>query len=69
MELASVGDLYVGVDDKSFCDISIHLGNLRIEYQCPGSAAKVKADGPTQATNNRQEGTPSLRNDEGDKIS
>jgi hypothetical protein len=69
MILYSMGDLYVGMDDKSFCDISIHLGNLRIEYQCPGSNAKLKDDGTLKAADNRQESTTPVRNDEGDKIS
>jgi len=52
MILYSMGDLYIGRDDESFCDISIHLGNLRIEYQCPSSATKVKADGHTETKDN-----------------
>jgi len=35
MQLFSIGNLYIGKDNESFTDISIHLGRLRIEYSCP----------------------------------
>jgi len=35
MQLFSAGTFYMGVDDTKYCDLSIHLGNLRIEYTCP----------------------------------
>ena len=35
MQLFSIGDLYIGKDNESFTDISIHLGRLRIEYSRP----------------------------------
>jgi hypothetical protein len=35
MQLLSVQNLYIGYDEDKFCDFSIHLGNLMIEYQCP----------------------------------
>jgi len=35
MQLISAGTFYMGVDDAKYCEFNIHLGNLRIEYQCP----------------------------------
>jgi len=35
MQLISAGTFYMGVDDAKYCELNIHLGNLRIEYQCP----------------------------------
>ena len=37
MQLLSVQNLYIGYDEDKFCDFSIHLGNLMIEYQCPNA--------------------------------
>ena len=37
MQLMSVGTLYIGIESDKYCDFSIHLGNLLIEYQCPAS--------------------------------
>ena len=37
MQLLSVQNLYIGYDEDKFCDFSIHLGNLLIEYQCPNA--------------------------------
>ncbi len=37
MEIFSTNNLYIGYDDDKFCDFSIHIGNLLIEYQCPAT--------------------------------
>ena len=37
MQLLSIGSFYLGVEDDKYCDFSIHLGNLLLEYQCPVS--------------------------------
>lgn len=37
MEIYSKGDLYIGYDDVKYCDFSLHLGNLLVEYRCPKS--------------------------------
>ena len=37
MQILSVQNLYIGYDEDKFCDFSIHLGNLMIEYQCPNA--------------------------------
>ena len=39
MELFSRKNLYIGYDEDKFCDFSIHIGNLLLEYQCPASKA------------------------------
>ena len=39
MQILSVQNLYIGYDEDKFCDFSIHLGNLLIEYQCPATKA------------------------------
>ena len=39
MQIFSRRNLYVGYDDDKFCDFSIHIGNLMIEYQCPATRA------------------------------
>ena len=35
MQILSIGQLYIGYDNYKFCDFSVHVGNLMIEYQCP----------------------------------
>ena len=37
MQLLSIGSFYLGIEADKYCDISIHLGNLVIEYQCPSA--------------------------------
>ena len=37
MQLLSFGSLYFGVEKEKFCDVSIHLGNFLLEYQCPSA--------------------------------
>ncbi len=32
MRLFSIGSLYIGRDRESFFDVSIHLGNFRLEW-------------------------------------
>ena len=53
MQLFSIGNLYIGKDNESFTDISIHLGRLRVEYSRP----RLKNDGakPSEESNRRQD--------------
>ena len=37
MVLLSFGNFYLGIDDVNYCDISIHIGKLSLEYSCPKS--------------------------------
>ena len=39
MQLVSIGSFYLGIESDKYCDFSIHLGNLLLEYQCPASKA------------------------------
>ena len=39
MQLVSIGSFYLGVEKDKYCDLSIHLGNLLLEYQCPSAQA------------------------------
>ena len=47
MQLVSIGSFYLGIESDKYCDFSIHLGNLLLEYQCPASKA-IKANGTIQ---------------------
>lgn len=38
-------DLYIGIDDVSFCDLQLHLGRLRIEC---GGPLPLKDGGPSK---------------------
>jgi len=35
MQIFSVGQLYIGYETDKYCDFSVHVGNLLLEYQCP----------------------------------
>ena len=37
MQLLSFGSLYLGIDEDKYCDLSLHLGRLQVEYQCPSA--------------------------------
>ena len=52
MQLLSVQNLYIGYDEDKFCDFSIHIGNLMIEYQCPAT----KNNGTVQTDNRSGDG-------------
>ena len=47
MQLVSIGSFYLGYESEKYCDFSVHLGNLLLEYQCPAS----KANGTIQKDN------------------
>ena len=55
MQLMSVGTLYIGIESDKYCDFSIHLGNLLIEYQCPAT----KANGTIQKDDGSGDGEAS----------
>ena len=44
MQLVSIGSFYLGIESDKYCDFSIHLGNLLLEYQCP----QAKSNGTIQ---------------------
>lgn len=37
MQLFSLGSLYIGIESDKFCDLSLHLGNLYVDYKCPAN--------------------------------
>ena len=38
MQLFSFGSLYIGIERDKFFDVSLHLGNLSVEYKpCPAN--------------------------------
>ncbi len=39
MQLISVGSFYLGYESDKYCDFSVHVGNLLLEYQCPATKA------------------------------
>ena len=41
MQIFSNKDFYLGIDDAKYCDLSIHIGNLLLEYRCPSTKANV----------------------------
>ena len=55
MQLVSIGSFYLGIESDKYCDFSIHLGNLLLEYQCPnaknnGTIQKDDRSGDGEAT-------------------
>ena len=52
MQLISYKSLYLGYESDKFCDVSIHLGNFLLEYQCPNA----KGNGTIQKDNRSGDG-------------
>ena len=48
MQLLSIGSFYLGIEDDKYCDLSLHLGRLNIEYNCP--SIKESNDEPRPIT-------------------
>ena len=42
MQLLSIGSFYLGIEEDKYCDCSIHLGRVLLEYQCPSAKADDK---------------------------
>ena len=42
MQLLSIGSFYLGIEDDKYCDCSIHLGRVLLEYQCPSAKSDDK---------------------------
>ena len=55
MQLLSVGSFYLGYESDKYCDFSVHLGNLLLEYQCPAT----KTNGTIQKDNRSGDGETS----------
>jgi hypothetical protein len=43
MQLISFGNFYLGMDKESYADVLVHIGRLRLEWDC----SRV-TNGPTQ---------------------
>ena len=54
----SIGTFYLGIESEKYCDFTIHLGNLLLEYQCPAS----KANGTIQKDDGSGDGEASKSN-------
>jgi hypothetical protein len=35
MQLLSIGSFYLGIEEDKYCDLSLHLGRLVVDYSCP----------------------------------
>lgn len=47
--------MYLGYESEKYCDVSIHLGNFLLEYQCPNA----KGNGTIQEDNRSGDEPPS----------
>ena len=54
MQIFSNKDFYLGIDDAKYCDFSIHIGNLLLEYRCPST--KINVNRPLETGNERPDG-------------
>ena len=55
MQLLSIGSFYLGIEDDKYCDCSIHLGRVLLEYQCPSAKSDDKLR-PEQGGNGLSDG-------------
>ena len=53
--IISAGNFYFGLDEEKYCDLNVHIGNFRIEYQCPNH--------PTRGNNKGSQDSPSIGGD------
>ena len=53
MQIFSIGNLYIGTDDTSYCNIDIHLGIFRIEFSRP--VQQINGSQPSEGINRRQD--------------
>ena len=42
MQILSIGSFYLGIEEDKYCDCSIHLGRVLLEYQCPSAKSDDK---------------------------
>ena len=45
MQLISVGNFYMGIDEDKYCELDVHLGRLTIQYSCPNLPNHGNEDG------------------------
>ena len=62
MQLISIGSFYLGIEEDKYCDCSIHLGNLLLEYQCPAAKAPDDKLGPKQGSDRLSNGEAGASN-------
>ena len=62
MQLLSLGSFYLGVEPDKYCDVSIHLGNFLIEYQCPSAKQTDDQLRPKQGGNGLSNGETGTSN-------
>jgi hypothetical protein len=48
MQLLSIGSFYLGIEEDKYCDLSLHIGRLSIDYSCP--SIKKSNDEPRPIT-------------------
>ena len=53
MEIFSKGGFYFGIDNAKFNDVSIHLGNFRLEYSSNPTANRCPYCEPSKKTGDR----------------
>ena len=56
MQLLSIGSFYLGIEDDKYCDLSIHVGNILIEYQCPSAKQSDDKLRPEQGSDRLRDG-------------
>ena len=56
MQLLSIGSFYLGIEEDKYCDCSIHLGRLLLEYQCPSAKSTDDKLRPEQGSDRLRDG-------------
>ena len=53
MQLFSFGSFYLGIEKDNYTQLSLHLGRLSLEYQCPRAQSINELRPPNQQGSDR----------------
>ena len=56
MQILSIGSFYLGIEEEKYCDCSIHLGRVLLEYQCPSAQSTDDELRPDQGGDRLRDG-------------
>ena len=56
MQILSIGSFYLGIEEEKYCDCSIHLGRVLLEYQCPSAQSTDDKLRPDQGGDRLRDG-------------
>tara|TARA_B100000886_G_scaffold293019_1_gene219063 strand:+ start:1023 stop:1229 length:207 start_codon:yes stop_codon:yes gene_type:complete len=62
MQIISIGSFYLGIEKDKYCDLSLHLGRLNVEYSCPSIKQSNDESRPVKGGDGLRDGETSSSN-------